>query len=195
MQEINIRASILMQAQQETWRELRRLLDEADLSVVGPKDLSDEERGWLEERFLAEIFPVLTPLAIDPAHPFPFIANLGLGMALQLARGAGVSERDNMRALMLIPPAINRFIRLPGKELRFIPVEQMIGLFLDRLFPGFAVVGQGMFRILRDSEVEVEEEAEDLVRVYESAAEAPPPRQRHPPQRRGVLARRSARSS
>ena len=168
LQEINIRASILMQAQQETWRELRRLLDEADLSVVGPKDLSDEERGWLEERFLSEIFPVLTPLAIDPAHPFPFIANLGLGMVLQLARGAGVSERDNMRALMLIPPAINRFIRLPGKELRFIPVEQMIGLFLDRLFPGFAVVGQGMFRVLRDSEVEVEEEAEDLVRVYES---------------------------
>jgi polyphosphate kinase len=168
LQEINLRAGILMQAQQVTWRELRRLLAEADLSVVGPDDLSAEERGWLEERFLAEIFPVLTPLAIDPAHPFPFIANLGLGMALQLMR-AGGHDRDNMRALILIPPAINRFIRLPGKALRFIPVEQMIGLFLDRLFPGFSLVGQGMFRIVRDSEVEVEEEAEDLVRVYESA--------------------------
>jgi polyphosphate kinase len=169
LQEINSRASILMQAQQVTWRALRRLLAEANLSVVGPDDLSAEDRGWLEERFLAEVFPVLTPLAIDPAHPFPFIANLGLGMALQLKRGAAARERDDMRALILIPPAINRFIRLPGKELRFIPVEQMIGLFLDRLFPGFSLVGQGMFRILRDSEVEVEEEAEDLVRVYESA--------------------------
>ncbi|HEX4111682.1 MAG TPA: RNA degradosome polyphosphate kinase [Stellaceae bacterium] len=168
--EINRRAGDLMQAQQVTWRELRRLLDAAGLSVIGPADLSAEERVWLEERFLAEIFPVLTPLAIDPAHPFPFIANLGLGMALQLIRGGGRDpDHDHMRALILVPPAINRFIRLPGKGLRFIPVEQMIGLFLDRLFPGFSLIGQGMFRILRDSEVEVEEEAEDLVRVYETA--------------------------
>ncbi len=169
LEQINARAGILMQAQQVTWRELRGLLDAAGLAVVGPDDLSAEERGWLEERFLADIFPVLTPLAIDPAHPFPFIANLGLGIALQLTRAGGRPDADNMRALILIPPAINRFIRLPGKELRFIPVELMIGLFLDRLFPGFSLVGQGMFRILRDSEVEVEEEAEDLVRVYESA--------------------------
>jgi polyphosphate kinase len=168
--EINRRAGDLMQAQQVTWRELRRLLDEAGLAVIGPAGLSAEERAWLEERFLAEVFPVLTPLAIDPAHPFPFIANLGLGMALQLIRGGGRDpDRDTMQALILIPPAINRFIRLPGKGLRFIPVEQMIGLFLDRLFPGFSLIGQGMFRILRDSEVEVEEEAEDLVRVYETA--------------------------
>src|SRR6185312_16184316 len=169
LEQINARAGILMQAQQVTWRELRGLLDAAGLAVVGPDDLSAEERGWLEERFLADIFPVLTPLAIDPAHPFPFIANLGLGIALQLTRTAGRRDADNMRALILLPPAINRFIRLPGKELRFIPVELMIGLFLDRLFPGFSLAGQGMFRILRDSEVEVEEEAEDLVRVYESA--------------------------
>ena len=170
--EINLRASNLMQAQQLTWRELRRVLDEAGLSVIGPADLSPEERAWLDERFMAEIFPVLTPLAIDPAHPFPFIANLGLGMALRLARTGGRvpdPDHDTMQALILIPPAINRFIRLPGKGLRFIPVEQMIGLFMDRLFPGFSLIGQGMFRILRDSEVELAEEAEDLVRVYESA--------------------------
>jgi polyphosphate kinase len=168
--EINRRASALMQAQQVTWRELRRVLAEAGLAVIGPADLSAEERVWLEERFLAEIFPVLTPLAVDPAHPFPFIANLGLGIALQLIRGGGRDpDHDHMQALILVPAAINRFIRLPGKGLRFIPVEQMIGLFLDRLFPGFSLIGQGMFRILRDSEVEVEEEAEDLVRVYETA--------------------------
>jgi polyphosphate kinase len=168
--EINRRASALMQAQQVTWRELRRVLAEAGLAVIGPADLSAEERVWLEERFLAEIFPVLTPLAVDPAHPFPFIANLGLGIALQLIRGGGRDpDHDHMQALILVPAAINRFIRLPGKGLRFIPVELMIGLFLDRLFPGFSLIGQGMFRILRDSEVEVEEEAEDLVRVYETA--------------------------
>jgi polyphosphate kinase len=168
LEAINQRASDLMRNQQATWRELRRLLNEAGVSVIPPGDLSADERAWLEERFLADLFPVLTPLAIDPAHPFPFIANLGLGMALQLAR-AGGGERDFMQALILLPAAINRFVRLPGKELRFLPVEQMIVQFLDRLFPGFSVVGQGMFRVLRDSEVEVEEEAEDLVRVYESA--------------------------
>jgi polyphosphate kinase len=168
LEAINGRATQLMQGQQTTWRELRRLLDAAGLSVIGPSDLSTEERAWLEDRFMADVFPVLTPLAVDPAHPFPFIANLGLGMALQLVRD-GSRETEGMRALILLPSAIRRFIRLPGSGLRFLPVEQMIGQFLDRLFPGFSVVGRGMFRVLRDSEVEVEEEAEDLVRVYESA--------------------------
>ncbi|MGH7072717.1 MAG: RNA degradosome polyphosphate kinase [Stellaceae bacterium] len=167
LEAINRRAAHLMQGQQATWRELRRLLGETGLAVVGPDDLTAEDRAWLEDRFMADIFPVLTPLAIDPAHPFPFIANLGLGMALELVRGGG--ERDGMQALILLPSAVRRFIRLPGAGLRFLPVEQMIGEFLDRLFPGFSVVGRGMFRVLRDSEVEVEEEAEDLVRVYESA--------------------------
>jgi polyphosphate kinase len=168
LEAINRRAAVLMQMQQETWRELRRLLAEAGLSVIGPADLSAEERAWLEERFMGDVFPVLTPLALDPAHPFPFIANLGLGMVLQLTR-EGERGRDNMQALILVPPTIRRFVRLPGKELRFLPVEQMIALFLDRLFPGFSVLGQGMFRVLRDSEVELEEEAEDLVRLFETA--------------------------
>ena len=166
LEAINQRAGKLMRDQQMTWRVLRQQLAEAGIAVVGPENLAEEDRAWLEERFMAEIFPVLTPLAIDPAHPFPFVGNLGLGLALQLQRGI---DGNRMEALLLIPGTVNRFVRLPGKAVRFLPLEQMIGLFLDHLFPGFSVIGQGMFRILRDSDIEIEEEAEDLVRLFETA--------------------------
>jgi polyphosphate kinase len=163
---INRRASKLMNDQQTVWRTLRQEMGAAGVAIVDPPDLSSADRAWLDEQFMAEIFPILTPLAIDPAHPFPFIANLGFGLALQLVRR---SDGEHMNALLLIPSSINRFIRLPGKAIRFLPMEQVLGLYLDHLFPGFEVTGQGLFRILRDSEVEIEEEAEDLVRLYETA--------------------------
>ncbi len=163
---INARAGKLMSDQQVTWRALRVELGAAGIAIIGPQELLASDLAWLEEQFMAEIFPVLTPLAIDPAHPFPFIANLGFGLALQLVRR---SDGENMEALLLIPPSISRFVRLPGAAVRFLPMEQLLSLFLDHLFPGFDVVGQGVFRILRDSEVEIEEEAEDLVRLYETA--------------------------
>ncbi len=166
LEAIGNRAGRLMRDQQATLRTLRGLLAEAGLSVVGPQDLSDKDRSFITDRFWAEVFPVLTPLAVDPAHPFPFIANWGLGLALQLQRG---SDGNRMEGLLLVPGTISRFIRLPGKALRFLALEDMIGEFLDHLFPGFSVIGKGMFRVLRDSEVEIEEEAEDLVRLYESA--------------------------
>jgi polyphosphate kinase len=163
---IHQRTGKLMADQQVAWLALRRLLDEAGVAVVDPTGLEPGDRTWLEDRFMADVFPVLTPLAIDPAHPFPFIANRGFGLALELER---VSDGERLQALTLIPPPVSRFIRLPGDRIRFLPIEQMIALFLDHLFPGFAVVAQGVFRVLRDSEVEVEEEAEDLVRHYETA--------------------------
>jgi polyphosphate kinase len=163
---INKRALQLMTTQQTTWRTLREALRAAGVAVLRPGELNEADMAWLEERFMAETFPILTPLAVDPAHPFPFIANRGFGLALQLARPA---DGKTMDAILPIPASLARFVRLPGDGIRFIRIEHMIGLFLDRLFPGFRVKGQGAFRVLRDSEVEIEEEAEDLVRLYESA--------------------------
>jgi polyphosphate kinase len=163
---IRQRATRLMSDQQAIWFGLRRQLAEAGVSVVEPAELEADDLAWLEQRFMAEIFPVLTPLAIDPAHPFPFVANRGFGLVLELER---VSDGARLNALTLIPASIYRFVRLPGSRIRFLPIEQLIALLLDRLFPGFAVVAQGVFRLLRDSEVEIEEEAEDLVRLYETA--------------------------
>ncbi len=166
LEAIQQRAGKLMADQQVTWMGLRRQLDEAGFAVIEPVDFEPGDRDWLERRFMADVFPVLTPLAIDPAHPFPFVANRGFGLVLELER---VADGSRLQALILIPPSVDRFMRLPGERVRFLPIEQVIALFLDHLFPGFAVEAQGVFRVLRDSEVEIEEEAEDLVRLYETA--------------------------
>jgi polyphosphate kinase len=163
---IQQRAGRLMEDQQVAWLSLLRQLDAAGIAVVEAEELDADDRAWLEQRFMADIFPVLTPLAMDPAHPFPFVANRGFGLALQLER---VSDNVRLQALILVPASADRFVRLPGSRVRFLPIERAIALFLDHLFPGFAVVAQGVFRVLRDSEVEIEEEAEDLVRLFETA--------------------------
>ena len=164
---INARVAVLMQRQQDAWRQLRGELRGAGIAVLSSDELTAEEREYLERFFLEEIFPVLTPIAIDPAHPFPFIPNLGFNMVLRLMRPE--AEGGVMNGLLPLPGQIERFIRLPGKEHRFVRLEQVIRLNLDRLFPGIEVRHVGFFRVIRDSEMEVEEEAEDLVRVFETA--------------------------
>ncbi|WP_200834957.1 RNA degradosome polyphosphate kinase [Phyllobacterium salinisoli] len=160
--------SSLQAAQQENLHSLLEELTRENIEIVKPEALTRSEKLWLEDHFLETIFPVLTPLSIDPAHPFPFIPNLGFSMALQLARRA---DNQPMTALLRLPVALKRFIPLPteNSQFRFISLENAVGLFIGKLFPGYEVKGAGTFRIIRDSDIEVEEEAEDLVRLFESA--------------------------
>lgn len=163
---LTLRISDLMQDQQIVWRQLKGELREAGIAVVDPDELTDGETDWLEAKFLDDIFPILTPIAVDPAHPFPFLPNLGFSLALQLHDPVKGTHLD---ALVPLPSQLERFIRLPGSDIRFIQLEKVVRLFIDRLFPPFQVKGHGVFRVLRDSEIEIEEEAEDLVRTFESA--------------------------
>ncbi|MCO6419939.1 RNA degradosome polyphosphate kinase [Siccirubricoccus sp. KC 17139] len=167
---IHDRAEALIEAQQEEWQTLSGLLREAGLAVCAPEELTEADHAWLAAWFDERVFPVLTPLAVDPAHPFPFIQNLALCMALKLVRE---EDGGTMRALLPLPPQIERFIRLPVQEgqpgIRFVVLEDLITLSLRRLFPGFIPAEQGLFRLIRDTDVEFEEEAEDLVRSYETA--------------------------
>jgi polyphosphate kinase len=168
---INDQAKALIDEQQRVWRKLAAPLRDHRLAVLAPEEITEADRAFLDQWFMERVFPVLTPLAIDPAHPFPFIPSMGLVMVLRLTHADGTG----MRALLPLPAQVERFIRLPpGADplaadggVRFIMLEDVVGLFLDRLFPGFAAPAFGHFRVIRDSDVELEEEAEDLVRSYE----------------------------
>ena len=171
---LQVRAAKLIADQQRVWRDLRGLLKDAGIELCETPVLSERMRAWLETWFMERVFPTLTPLAIDPAHPFPFIPNMGLVKVLKLKRD---SDGQGMEGLIPIPALIERFVRLPADAepgantpppIRFVLIEDVLTLFLGRLFPGYSIAAQGMFRLIRDTGVEFEEEAEDLVRSYEA---------------------------
>ena len=158
----------LMERQQAVWTALQAELEAERIHILRPEALTEEERARLTEHFLGQVFPILSPLAIDPAHPFPFIPNLGFSLALQLE---GRADGRPLRALLPVPQQVERFVRLQGGAAghRFVPLEALLLMHLDALFPGFRLVDHCAFRVLRDSDIEVEEEAEDLVREFETA--------------------------
>jgi polyphosphate kinase len=185
LERINDAASGLMRAQQERWQELRVLMGKEGVQLLNPDELTRAERAWLRDDFLAHTLPVITPLAIDPAHPFPFIPNLGFAIVLKLKR-----QRDGkvMNALLPLPAGVKRFVDIPcnrkdrrGRPVRrYIALEDVLIVFVDALFPGYDLLAKGAFRIIRDSDIEIEEEAEDLVREFEARLKQ---------RRRGVLVR------
>ncbi|HEX2943523.1 MAG TPA: RNA degradosome polyphosphate kinase [Rhodopila sp.] len=168
--EVRSRSEMLLADQQRVLRNLNALLKDAGIELCKPETLPEADIAWLEAWYMERVFPVATPLAVDPAHPFPFISNMGLVLALLLVRE---EDGQGMRGLLPLPGQVERFIRLPvsepGQPIRFVLLEDLLVRFLDRVFPGFKMTGHGLFRVIRDTDVEFEEEAEDLVRSYESA--------------------------
>jgi polyphosphate kinase len=161
---ITAEADRLVTSQHEVWAGLQADLDAAGMHVVGDEPLDDAAAKWLDQHFREQIFPVLTPQAIDPAHPFPFIPNTGLTLIFELKKG-----KSSVREIIMAPAALPRFIRIPGDRGRYIALETLIRRKTDYLFPKYEVLRGGAFRIIRDSDIEVEEEAEDLVRYFRTA--------------------------
>jgi len=163
-------ADALVEDQRNVWRDLRHQLSEAGIHVLGSRQIDEavtaDEAAWLEKHFREQIFPILTPQALDPAHPFPFMPNKGLAVIFDLTRA---SDGEMIRELVMLPAAMARFVRLPGEPARYVAVESLVKRFSTLIFPGYAVNGAAEFRVLRDSDIEIEEEAEDLVRYFANA--------------------------
>ncbi|UIJ43660.1 RNA degradosome polyphosphate kinase [Sphingomonas cannabina] len=159
-------ADALVDSQQAVWRDLQRELEEAGIDVLDAEEIDGKTGEWLEAHFREQVFPILTPQALDPAHPFPFIPNKGSSVVFDLVR---LSDGEPIRELVLLPASTPRFVRLPGERACYVTVETLLKRFSDQLFPGYEVKGAASFRILRDSDIELEEEAEDLVLYFRSA--------------------------
>jgi polyphosphate kinase len=158
----------LMVEQQKCWLYLKKMLKAEHIDLLTLPQLSAPDKTWLKEYFTANIFPLLTPIAVDPAHPFPFIPNLGMVQVLELVPPKKPSKR--MVAMIPFPQGLSRFIRIENKKgFHIVPLEDAIALCFDQLFPGYKLESSGLFRVVRDSDLDIEEEAEDLMRNMDAA--------------------------
>ena len=162
---IEVEARRLMKEQQLVLTKLRKEMAEQNITILTAAQAKNHF-AYLQKIFLSDVFPIISPLAIDPAHPFPFIPNSGFALALQLERK---SDGRSLRALVPVPHQVNRFVKLQGKGSNYIPLEELILMQMGQVFPGYTLTGHCAFSILRDSDLEVEDEAEDLVREFEVA--------------------------
>lgn len=166
LEEVNKKANLLMANQQKTWKTLKEKMREKNIHILTKNSLNNEEKKWCSEYFDNHVLPVLTPLAIDPAHPFPFVGNLGLVLSIQLKHKNNNKRRN---ALLPLPTILPRFINIECVKgsLKMIPLEEMLMLFSNKIFDGYDFLGGGLFRVIRDSDVEFQEEAEDLVLAFQ----------------------------
>jgi polyphosphate kinase len=163
---IRMAVEALERRQQDAWRTIAPQLAGQGMTIIAGERLDPARQRWLRDHVREHLIPVITPQAIDPAHPFPFIANQGMGVLFSLAR---IADGAPVMEMVLIPPSLPRFIRLPGEEASFIAVEDLLCRHAALIFPGFRILGHGVFRVLRDSDLEIEEDAEDLVRYFRTA--------------------------
>ena len=171
LEEIATLAQHLHLEQQDHWQQLREELFAQNVVIHEANDLSADQLKYLQKLFREEIFPVLTPIAVDPAHPFPFIPNLGFTLAFELTRPGSTQM---LTALVRVPSNLDRFVALPGNlttenRVEVVTIDTLINIFISKMFPGYEVSGSGSFRIIRDSEIEIDDEAADLVVEFESA--------------------------
>ncbi|GAA4007062.1 RNA degradosome polyphosphate kinase [Sphingomonas humi] len=166
LEKISAEADALIAEQQRTWLEPTALLALSGVEVVAPDALHADEKKWLRTFLSEQILPVLTPQAVDPSHPFPFVPNLGFALVFAMVDSA---DKEPVNEVLMIPASVPRFLPLPGKKSRFVSIDAGIAAHLDVLFPGFELIAAGAFRVLRDTDIEIEEDAEDLVRTFRSA--------------------------
>lgn len=166
LEAISAEAATLADEQQAVWVDIRAQLALANIFVLEADAIEGETEAWLANHFREQIFPILTPQALDPAHPFPFIPNQGSSVIFNLLRK---SDREPIQELVMLPTTLKRFVRLPGSPARYVAIETLIKHFWELLFHGYEMLGAATFRVLRDSDIEIEEEAEDLVLTFRSA--------------------------
>ena len=162
--EVIKKSKLIKKKQNECWENILKELRKNGIQVCETKQLNVTEKRWLKTYFVQEIFPLLTPVAIDPAHPFPFVPNLGLSIVLKLKNK---KSKNIIRVVIPFPKGLKKFIKVNDTN-KFIPTDNIIIFFIDQLFPKYTFISYGAFRLIRDSDIEFSDEAEDLVTTFEN---------------------------